>query len=38
VSGERKTMSVCNGHDLGAFAPLGLAHARPPFLGNNLLG
>ncbi len=31
-SGDRKTMAVCNGHELGAFAALGLAHAAPPFL------
>ena len=31
-SGERKTMAVCNGHEFGALAALGLAHAAPPFL------
>src|SRR5579872_612257 len=30
--GERKTMAVCNAHDLGALAPLGFAHLSPPFL------
>jgi len=31
VSGDRKTRSVCNGHDLRAFAPLRLAHSGAPF-------
>src|SRR5688500_17020688 len=30
--GERKTMAVCNAHDLGAFAALGFPDAAPPFL------
>src|SRR5436190_4291022 len=30
--GERKTMAVCNAHNFGAFAPLGLADQGPPFL------
>src|SRR5882724_13679054 len=30
--GERKTMAVCNTHDLGALAPLGFPHLSPPFL------
>src|SRR5579859_4500006 len=30
--GERKTMAVCNTHDLGALAALGLADESPPFL------
>src|SRR5271154_4147886 len=30
--GERKTMAVCNAHDLGALAPLGLPDLSPPFL------
>src|SRR5258708_40052442 len=30
--GERKTMAVCNAHDLGALAPLGFPHESPPFL------
>src|SRR6267154_6901218 len=30
--GERKTMAVCNAHDLGALAPLGFPHQSPPFL------
>src|ERR1700691_4829144 len=30
--GERKTMAVCNAHDLGALAPLGFPHLSPPFL------
>src|SRR5580704_11701154 len=30
--GERKTMAVCNAHDLGALAALGFADAEPPFL------
>jgi hypothetical protein len=31
VSGDRKTCSVCNCHDLGAFAALCLADSKPPF-------
>ena len=31
VSGDRKTSSVCDGHDLGAFAALCLADSKPPF-------
>ena len=27
----RKTRAVCNGHDLGAFAPLSFPHSGPPF-------
>src|SRR5271154_3053632 len=30
--GERKTMAVCNAHDLGALAFLGLPDLSPPFL------
>jgi len=30
--GERKTMAVCNAHDLGALAPLGFPNLSPPFL------
>ena len=30
--GERKTMAVCNAHDLGSLAPLGLPDQAPPFL------
>jgi len=30
--GERKTMAVCNAHDLGALAPLGLPNQAPLFL------
>jgi hypothetical protein len=32
MSGDRKTTSVCDGHDLGAFAALCLADSRPLFL------
>ncbi len=32
VDGERKTMKVCQTHELRAFAPLGGAHSAPPFL------
>jgi len=32
VSGDRKTSSVCDGHDLGAFAALCLADSKAPFL------
>jgi len=31
VSGDRKTRSVCNGHDFCAFAPLRFAHSGAPF-------
>jgi hypothetical protein len=31
VSGDRKTSSVCDGHDLGALAALCLADSRTPF-------
>src|SRR6516162_1570511 len=31
ADGERKTMAVCNRHELTALAPLGLANAEPPF-------
>ena len=31
VSGDRKTRSVCDGHDLGAFAALCLADSKTPF-------
>lgn|SRR5512143_139085 len=31
VSGDRKTSSVCDGHDLGALAALGLADSKTPF-------
>ena len=30
--GERKTMAVCNAHDLGALAPLRFPDQAPPFL------
>src|SRR5579883_466105 len=30
--GERKTLAVCNAHDLGALAPLGFPNQSPPFL------
>ena len=30
--GDRKTSAVCNGHDLGPLAPLGLADVTPFFL------
>jgi|SRR5579884_1878373 len=30
--GERKTMAVCNAHDLGPLAPLGFPDMSPPFL------
>src|ERR1700742_197796 len=30
--GERKTMAVCNAHDLGALAALGFPNLSPPFL------
>src|SRR6185312_12814014 len=30
--GERKTMAVCNAHDLGSLAPLGFPNESPPFL------
>src|SRR5581483_6333564 len=30
--GERKTMAVCNTHDLGDLAPLGFPNQSPPFL------
>ena len=30
--GERKTMAVCNAHDLGTLAPLGFPNLSPPFL------
>src|SRR5204862_1821844 len=29
--GDRKTMAVCNGHDLGALASFCLSNATPPF-------
>lgn len=32
VDGERKTMKVCQTHELRAFAPLGGAHSAPLFL------
>ena len=31
-NGDRKTSAVCNGHDLGPFAPSGLADVAPFFL------
>ena len=31
VDGERKTKSVCQSHELRAFAPLGGTHGCPPF-------
>src|SRR5215831_576760 len=30
--GERKTIAVCNCHDLGALAAFSLSHTEPPFL------
>src|SRR5690606_28326186 len=30
--GDRKTMSVCDGHDLGAFTSLSRSNITPPFL------
>lgn len=30
--GDRKTMSVCEGHDLGAFTSLSRSNITPPFL------
>ena len=30
--GDRKTMAVCNAHDLGPLATLGFSDAEPPFL------
>ncbi len=33
VQGDRKTICVCNCHDLGALATLGLANPGAPFLG-----
>ena len=30
--GDRKTSSVCDDHDLGAFASLGRSNIKPPFL------
>src|SRR5215472_2365215 len=30
--GDRKTIAVCNCHDLGALSTLSLAHTEPPFL------
>jgi hypothetical protein len=32
VDGDRKTMAVCQRHDLRTFAPLGLSNCPPPFL------
>jgi hypothetical protein len=32
VDGERKTSTVCHGHDLHTLAPLGRSHPAPPFL------
>src|SRR5438876_6971410 len=32
VNGDRKTMAVCNCHDLCTLAPLGGTHTAPPFL------
>jgi hypothetical protein len=31
ANGERKTASVCKAHNLGSFAPFGLAHTIAPF-------
>ena len=31
VNGDRKTASVCKAHNLGSFAPFGLAHTIAPF-------
>jgi len=32
VNGERKTIAVCQRHELRTFAPLGLSHSKSPFL------
>ncbi len=32
VHGERKTMAVCDGHDVAAFSAAIIAHSRAPFL------
>jgi hypothetical protein len=32
VDGERKTIAVCQRHELRTFAPLGLSHSESPFL------
>jgi hypothetical protein len=32
ADGDRKTRTVCNGHDLGPLAALGFPDATPPFL------
>ena len=37
VSGDRKTRSVCDGHDLGAFAALCLANSKTPFFAGTKL-
>ncbi len=37
VSGDRKTRSVCDGHDLGAFAALCLADSKPHFFAGTKL-
>ena len=31
VTGDRKTRTVCHGHEFRALAPLGLSHTAPPF-------
>ncbi len=37
VSGDRKTRYVCDRHDLGAFAALGLADSKTPFFAGTKL-
>ena len=37
VSGDRKTRYVCDRHDLGAFAELGLADSKTPFFAGTKL-
>jgi len=32
VNGDRKTIAVCQRHELRTFAPLGLSHSKSPFL------
>lgn len=31
ANGDRKAMALCDGHELGALAPLGFAHSGAPF-------
>lgn len=37
VEGDRKTRAVCNGHNLGPFAPFSFPNSRPPFLAGEKL-